>query len=142
MRALIDTCVIVDVLQARAPFAEDAQKLFLLAANQQFIGCITAKSAADIYYLSHRLTHDDKASREILGKLFSIFEVDDTAGIDCRRAIPSAVSDYEDAVMVETALRTGADCIVTRNTRDFSKSPLPVYYPGEFIKKLEEEHDL
>ena len=142
MRALIDTCVVVDVLQSRNPFAADAQKIFLLAANQQFIGCITAKSATDVYYLTHRLTHNDKASRAVLGKLFTIFEVIDTAGMDCRRAIPSEVSDYEDAVMIETALRTEVDCIVTRNVSDYSGSPVTVYSPAEFIKKLEEEQEL
>ncbi|MBR0303469.1 MAG: PIN domain-containing protein [Clostridia bacterium] len=142
MRALIDTCVIVDVLQSREPFASDAQKIFLLAANQQFIGCITAKSVTDIYYLTHRLTHDDKASRTVLSKLFALFEIVDTAGMDCRRAIPSEVSDYEDAVMIETALRTEADCIITRNARDYSKSPITVYSPVEFIKRLEEEQEL
>lgn len=141
MRALIDTCVIIDVLQSREPFASDAQKIFLLAANEQFIGCISAKSVTDIYYLTHRLTHDDKASRAVLGKLFTLFEVADTAGMDCRRAIPSEISDYEDAVMIETALRTEVDCIVTRNTRDYSKSPITVYSPGEFIKRLEEEQE-
>jgi len=142
MRVLIDTCVIVDVLQSREPFFADAQRIFILAANQQFIGCITAKSTTDIYYLAHRLTHDDKSSRTVLSKLFTLFEVVDTAGMDCRRAIPSEVSDYEDVVMIETALRTEVDCIVTRNTRDYSKSPVTVYSPEEFIKKLEEEQDL
>ena len=142
MRALIDTCVIVDVLQPREPFAKDARKIFLFAANRSFIGCMTAKSATDVYYLTHRLTHDDKASRAVLDKLFSLFEVVDTAGMDCRRAIPSDVSDYEDAVMIETALRTEADCIVTRDPRDYAKSPVTVYSPDEFIKKLEKELDL
>ena len=139
MRALIDTCVIIDVLQSREPFASDAQKLFLLAANEQFIGCITAKSVTDIYYLTHQLTHDDKASRAVLGKLFTLFEVADTAGMDCRRAVPSEISDYEDAVMIETALRSEVDCIITRNTRDYSGSPVAVFTPGEFIKRLDEE---
>ena len=139
MRALIDTCVIIDVLQSRQPYSAAAEKLFLFAANQMFTGCITAKSSTDIYYLTHRLTHDDKSARIILGKLFSLFEVVDTAGTDCRRAIPSDVSDYEDAVMIETALRTEVDCIVTRNLRDYKKSPVPVYTPEQMIKKLEEE---
>ena len=139
MKALIDTCVVVDVLQSREPFAADGRKLFLLAADQKFEGCITAKSATDIYYLTHRLTHEDKASRAVLGKLFVLFDVVDTAGIDCRRALPSKVSDYEDAVMIETAVRTEADCIVTRNARDYSGSPLPVYLPGEFVMRIEEQ---
>ena len=137
MRALLDTCVIIDALQSREPFYKSAQTIFLAAANNQFIGCITAKSVTDIYYLTHRCTHDDKAARAVLSKLFTIFDVLDTAGMDCRHAIPSAVSDYEDAVMVETAVRTESDCIVTRNGRDFQKSGVPVYTPEEFLHKLE-----
>lgn len=137
MRALIDTCIVIDGLQSREPFCKNAQTIFLSAANNQFIGCITAKAATDIYYLMHHYTHDDKASRTVLSKLFTIFEVLDTAGMDCRRAIPSEISDYEDAIMVQTALRTEADCIVTRNQRDYRKSEIAVYTPEEFLDKLE-----
>lgn len=136
MRALLDTCVIVDAMQNREPFCKDAQELFLAAANNLFVGCITAKASTDIYYLMHRHTHSDKASREVLNKLFSLFEVADTAGIDCRRAIPSPVSDFEDAVMIETAARTEVDCIVTRNEQDFVKSTVPVLSPKDFLNKL------
>lgn len=140
MRALIDTCVVIDALQSREPFAKDAQGVFLAAANNLFLGYISAKSVTDVYYLMHRHTHDDKASRDILNKLFALFDVLDTAGIDCRKAVLSPVSDFEDAVMVETALRSEVDCIVTRNLRDFTKSPVPVYEPKAFLKLLETDH--
>ena len=139
MRVLLDTCVILDALQSREPFASDAQKLFLLAANNQFVGYMTAKSATDIYYLMHRHTHSDKSSRTVLAKLFTLFEVADTAGMDCRHAIPSPISDYEDAVMTATAARCEMDCIVTRNLKDYEKSPVPVLFPQELILKIETE---
>ena len=139
MRVLIDTCVIIDALQNREPFAEDAKTIFLMAANKQFSGYITAKSVTDIYYLTHRTTHSDQKSREILSKLFKLFEPLDTDGIDCRRAIPSPVSDYEDAVMIETAEREEVDCIVTRNLHDFSKSSVKVLSPQELIRTVESE---
>ena len=53
MRAVIDTCVIVDALQSREPFCKDAQSIFLLCANRQFQGFLTAKAITDIYYLTH-----------------------------------------------------------------------------------------
>ena len=65
MRALLDTCVVIDVLQGREPFCKEGQQLFLAAANDLFAGCITAKAATDIYYLTHRHTHSDKVSREV-----------------------------------------------------------------------------
>ena len=140
MRAFIDTCVVIDALQSREPFAKDAQDIFLAAANNLYLGYISAKAVTDVYYLMHRHTHDDKASRDILNKLFALFDVLDTAGIDCRKAVLSPVSDFEDAVMVETALRSEVDCIVTRNLRDFTKSPVPVYEPKAFLKLLETDH--
>lgn len=139
MRVLIDTCVIIDALQNREPFAKDAQTIFLMAANEQFAGYLTAKSVTDIYYLTHRTTHSDKDSRAILSKLFKLFEPLDTDGIDCRRAIPSPVSDYEDAVMIETAEREEVDCIVTRNLHDYSKPSVKVLSPGDFIRAMESD---
>lgn len=117
MRALLDTCVIIDALQKREPFCENAQTIFLLSANRLFDGWISAKSVTDIYYLTHRQTHSDAETRNILSRLFVLFDILDTAGLDCRQAISSNVSDYEDAVMIETARRTGMDCIVTRNEK-------------------------
>lgn len=140
MRVLIDTCVILDALQAREPFAEDANNIFLAAANHLYNGYISAKATTDIYYLTHRHTHSDKDSREILNKLLTIFDVLDTMGIDCRRAIPSKTTDYEDAVMIETALRSEIDCIVTRNTADYDNSPVAIYTPSEFLKIISDEN--
>lgn len=140
MRVLIDTCVILDALQAREPFAEDANNIFLAAANHLYNGYISAKATTDIYYLTHRHTHSDKDSRDILNKLLTIFDVLDTMGIDCRRAIPSKTTDYEDAVMIETAIRSEIDCIVTRNTADYDNSPVTIYTPFEFLKKLSDEN--
>jgi len=141
MKALLDTCIIIDALQNRAPFSEAAQTLFLYAANNQFVGCITAKSSTDIYYLMHHYTHDDKISRSVLSKLFSLFTLLDTTAVDCQGAVPSSVSDFEDAVMIETANRTEVDCIITRNAKDYEKSGLPVYAPEEFIAILASNND-
>lgn len=136
MRALIDTCIVIDVLQNREYFCDDGQKVFLAAANKWFVGFLTAKSITDIYYLTHRYTHSDEETRTVLNKLFQLFELIDTAGMDCRKAISSDMTDYEDAVMVESALRSGIDCIVTRNIKDYIYSSLPVYLPSDFLKLI------
>ena len=139
MRALFDTCVIIDALQSRVPFAADAQQLFLYSANKQIEGYITAKSVTDIYYLTHRLIHSDSETRKILNKLFVLFHLLDTTSLDCRKAVASEIGDYEDAIMVETAIRSEMDCIVTRNVKDYAKSQVKVYEPSELIKLLEKE---
>ncbi|MBP1565657.1 MAG: hypothetical protein J6A58_07905 [Oscillospiraceae bacterium] len=57
----------------------------------------------------------------------------DTSGEDCRQALLSKISDFEDAVMVETAKRSKADCIVTRNIKDYANADITIYTPEEFI---------
>ncbi len=141
MKALIDTCIIIDALQNRQGFAENAQKIFLMAANRKFGGYISAKSLTDIYYIMHRHFHDDKQTRSILNKLLIIFGIMDTTGEDCRNALISDISDFEDAVMVRTARRSDTDCIITRNVKDYSRSDVKICTPEEFIDLIGKEKD-
>ena len=136
MRALIDTCVIIDALQNREPFAQEAQQIFFTIANKHATGYISAKSVLDIYYLTHRSTHSDEATRKILKTLLGLFDILDTTQLDCRQALSSNISDYEDAVMCETAKRCDVDCIVTRNQKDYAKSEVTVYSPAEFLEQI------
>lgn len=93
-----------------------------LAANRRFDGFFTAKSIADIYYLTHRATHSHSEARNILSSLFKLFELLDTMGLDCRKALTSPLSDFEGAIMSESTLRASVDYIVTRNERDYRQS--------------------
>ena len=138
MNVLIDTCVYLDLLQKRNPFFDDAHAVLLCAANHTINGFLTAKSLTDLYYLMHRATHDDAETRRILSRLLTVFHLLNTSAIDCQKALLSNVSDFEDAVMVETAKREGMDCIITRNVRDFSNSPVKIFSPGDFLKSIEE----
>ena len=42
-------------------------------------------------------------------------------------------SDFENALQVAAAHACGADCIVTRNIRDFKDSSILVYTPASFL---------
>ena len=48
MRAVIDTCAIADALQSRESFCKDGQSIFLLCADRQSEGLLTAKAITDI----------------------------------------------------------------------------------------------
>lgn len=140
MKVLIDTCIIIDALQKREKFYKDAETIFLLCANQQFDGFLTAKSFTDIFYLTHRITHDNEKTRTILSKLCSLFDILDTTKKDIYNAIFSNSPDFEDAVMIETGMRSKIDYIITRNTNDYSKSRISVYTPTKFIELLSNQN--
>ena len=95
----------------------------------------------DIYYLMYKALHSAEETKKVLGVLLNLFEILDTGGIDCRKALTSDISDYEDAVMIEAAARAEIDCIVTRNLKDYAGAPMPVYSPAQFVELLYADED-
>ena len=140
MKTLIDTCVIVDVLQKREPFYKSAMDIVLAVSNRRCLGILTAKSVSDIYYILRRSIHNEEEVRKLLRILFILFDVEDTFSTDCQLVLDSSMNDYEDAIMVQTDVRVGADCIVTRNLKDYKPAAIPVFSQDEFLEKLIEEH--
>ena len=47
------------------------------------------------------------------------------------------ISDYKDAVLIESSIHNDVDCIVMRNAKDYTASSIPVYSPSEFLKLLD-----
>ena len=140
MRVLLDTNIVVDVLQRREPWFADGKQIFYAIANKQIIGCITAKEAADIHFFSRKQfsgqENVDAKARQVMTKLYALFELIDTLCIDCQNALAIENNDYEDAIMIESAARAGLDGIVTRNPDHFHASAVPVYSPSEFAAML------
>lgn len=54
-----------------------------------------------------------------------------------RSALGSDIKDYEDAVLHAAAQNVRADCIVTRNVRDFRLATLKVYAPDELLAVMD-----
>lgn len=139
MKALIDTNVIVDALTSREPWKESAEKIFLMAANRVMDAYITASSATDIYYLVRKYLHSAEQAKQVMGKLYSLMGILAVTGDECVDALASAVSDYEDAVIERTAVKTGTDYIVTRNVKDYQDGMVKAILPDDFIALVEEE---
>ncbi len=137
MKALVDTCIIIDALQNRQPFAKDSEAICLAAAGGKFSGYLTANTITDIYYLLHRYLHNKETVRANIENLCRSFNILDTTGADCENALRSSVPDFEDAVMVETGRRNHMDCIVTRNIKDYANAPVRICTPAEFLKEIE-----
>lgn len=43
---------------------------------------------------------------------------------------------FADAVMAETAVSNGIDYIITRNSKDYKASPVPILTPDTFLQVL------
>ena len=137
LKILVDSCVVIDALENRDNFSEDAQELIIGQVNNEYEAYIPASSITDIHYLIQSHTGDREKALEAIRKICSIFHIADTCGSDCRHALILEGKDYEDNVMIATAIRTEMDCIVTRNIKDFKESPIPAQNPGEFLTTQE-----
>lgn len=136
MNVLIDTNVVLDAMLSRSPFAEAAQKLFIMAAEEKINAYVTASSITDIYYLLHKHLHDKEQCRQVIFKIIKIFNILDVTGSDCKKALELPMSDYKDALLAACARRGKMECIVTRNVEDFGGSPVRAVLPDDFLKSV------
>jgi hypothetical protein len=87
---------------------------------------------ATAFYIYSRKV-GEAAAHLALGQLLGSVSVAYTGQREAMRAFQLPISDLEDAMQAVAADACGADCIVTRNTRDFTGSPVPVLTPQEFL---------
>ena len=136
MNLLFDINIILDALLDRAPFGEDAVLLFDLVERSVLNGYISADSITTIYYLMEKSTSTPFARKKI-GLLLELFEIAPVTRAVLEEALTIDFSDYEDAVVYQSALGVNADGIVSRNGADFRKSTIAVYSPKELLAVIE-----
>ena len=140
MKIIFDTCVILDYLLDREEYSSNAEKLIIKVAQNSLQGLITVKSLMDVHYILKHTIHNEEKIREIISTLLDSFALVDSTGENAVRALSSDVNDYEDALMIETAVYYEADGIVTRNLKDCRKSPIRIYSPEELLAVLAAEN--
>ena len=128
MKILIDLNVILDYLEDRAPFADEAENVIGNKGNQLVV---SAHMVTTAFYLMHG--HGHEAQNAVLDFIFDNFTI-----VPCDK--PTLISartleftDYEDAVVAAAAKQAKCAYIITRNKRDFARSPVPALTPGEFL---------
>jgi len=133
MKIALDTNIVLDVLARREPFFEQSQAVILLVAEGRVEGAITANAITDMYYILRK--HLNKEALKVaLRGLMELLGVMEVTGSDCLAALDLPMDDYEDAVLAIGAKNWAADCIVTRNTKDFALSPVKAVTPNDFLK--------
>ncbi len=135
MKALIDGNIILDVLQRREPHVGDSSKVWKLCETDRVEGFVSALTSTDLVYVMRKELTPDRI-HEVLKKLALIFRFTDLSVAEMTEAAEMKWNDFEDAVQSATAKRIQADCIITRNIRDYQQSAVPAFTPAEFLQKL------
>ena len=135
MKVLFDTNILLDVLMDREPFSEPAAELLSRAERREILGCACATSFTTVFYLAHKAVGRPDARGQV-ESLLSILDVTPVNRSVLESAIRSPVSDFEDAVIVESARSVRVRAILTRNEKDFAKSSVPVHSPKSLLALL------
>ena len=133
MKVVIDSNIVIDVLEKREPFFEKSYAVIQLCANKTIDGYVCAGSITDIYYIIRKNVADNSKAKEAMIRLGELVGVCDTMANDITSAHALDMNDFEDAVLAATSKREKADYIVTRNKRDFKGSPVPAVEPEELL---------
>ena len=132
MKAFVDTNVLLDVLLKRQGLVEASAAVWSRVAGKQLRGWISAISINNVYYITRKAAGADAAREAVL----TVRETFDVVPLDLGvvdAALAAAMADFEDAIQYASALQAGAQCMVTRNTRDFPSTGIPVLTPEQFL---------
>jgi predicted nucleic acid-binding protein len=132
-RIFVDTNIIIDLIADRKPFSKFAVGLFNLAENKKLRLYTSSHSIATTHYLLKKYI-GEKELRNVLYNLLDYIEVIPVNSDVVKKSLLSKHRDFEDAIQIMCASAIDRmDCIITRNTKDFVGSEIPVLPPDEFL---------
>jgi predicted nucleic acid-binding protein len=134
-QVLFDTNVVLDALLKRAPWDADAAACWKAIDDGEILGCITASTLTEIFYIARK--HNGLASAfaaiRVCLDTFAICQVD-------RRALEEALalsgSDFEDNLQIACANLADLDSILTRDPGGFQNATIPILAPVALLAQL------
>jgi predicted nucleic acid-binding protein len=133
MKVIIDTNIIIDILEHREPYFQDSYRTILLGLQDKLEALLSAAAVADIYFIISRSIGDSKKVQEKINALNVLIKICDTTSEDVNTALSLNMAGFEDAMIAAIAKRETADYIVTRNEKAFAGSPVPAISPSQLL---------
>ena len=132
---LLDTDILIDVALDRYPHSDPAAELLDRIEHGATPAFIAWHTVSNFYYLVAP-SRGGLGARDFIVELtrFVAVAATDTEAVHYAAALPMA--DFEDALQVAAARACGAQHIVTRNVRDYTRSPIPAITPQEALSGL------
>lgn len=135
MKVFLDANVLIDVVQNRIDFVETSSKVLQLGLDGECELCASDITFTTVSFYA-RKNRTQEQLYEVLQSLRDFIDVAPSGKIAIDWALQQKSKDFEDSVQYYTALRSGAEYIVSRNVRDYPYNDIPVISPIEFLKKM------
>ena len=135
MKVFVDTNVMLDFLLKRENVFEDARTIMAWGYNKRCELYMSSLSFSNIAYIARKELRGE-ALYDCFSNIRELLTVSPVSQVEVDQAILLRADDFEDALQYSSAKTIGADCIVTRNIKDFSFSSIELLTPEEFVKKM------
>mgnify|MGYP003927322613 CR=1 FL=1 len=138
MRVLLDSNVVLDFLERRQPFFEDALGLINFSRKNGHQLLIAAHSIDNMFYILRKkfpLTQVQDGLEKFL-KICNITSVNETI---VQQALSAKWKDFEDAIHYYSALAAQVDLIATRDTTGYEEQKITIVNPTEALAILATE---
>lgn len=132
---LLDTNILLDAALERHPHYGPASAILQRLTQQPGRGFVAWHTIATFYYLVAR-ARGDAPARDFIRTMTDFLTVPPTGSDALRYALALPMRDFEDAMQVAAARTAGAQYIVTRNIRDFTRSAIPAIAPEQALREL------
>lgn len=132
---LFDTNVVLDALLNRSPWVADAAACWRASDDGKILGCLTASTLTDIFYIARKQKGVD-AARDALRLCLDTFAICAVDRLSLEQAIDLPGSDFEDNLQIVCATLAGLDAVVTRDKDGFQGSTITVLTPTELLTQL------
>lgn len=133
-KLFVDTNIVIDLLQKREDFFEEAQELFTLADRKKVKLFISSLTIANTHFLLSR-HYNSNVARKLLAKFKVLVEVLALDDKIIELALTSDMKYFEDAIQFYTAIENDINIIITRNKKDFQKQNIPILTAKEYLSR-------
>lgn len=134
-RIFLDTNVVLDLLGEREPFYDSAAKITTLADRGEIVLIVSALTYSTVYCLLSRF-EDKELVKEKIRKFKVVADTSDLTDKIIDKGLSSKFSDFEDSLQYYCALKMDCKILITRNSKDFKESDIPVLTPDEYLNSL------
>ena len=128
---LLDIECVLDVLAERRPHYDDAAQLWAAVEKGSVHGLLAASSVIALHILAEQ--HLKQHTGTVVMKLLQVFDIAPVTRDVILSALALGWPDFENAVQAAAAMAARADYLVSRNTKAFKGSPVPVLQPAEAL---------
>ena len=134
IKTFIDTNIFLDILCKREKFVDDALSIFDMAVDNQIELLISDLSIANIKYITRKEIPVDKFY-DLIQTFRPIFTIVPLGTDVIDKALDLRANDFEDALQYFSAVQANADCLVTRNIKDYGFAKMEVLVSQTFLAK-------